>query len=219
VPIIPETEYQRKATEELLSMRDVNLSPLVFYFADSVRTYRKEFLRRLCERNRCKTVEAMSVDVNCVVTAPGLTHPEVLEEKLQPVKEKKDEEVSADQRIQRKTLAAIHEARKVGAQVLSDDELEGFFARRQRKAELLRGKTIQPGRSTFFVAGEMKERSVDQTRLWIRDHGGVPVNELAAEVDYVVVGSGLDQAFFEKVKKLGVKVMREDELLWFFGLE
>jgi NAD-dependent DNA ligase len=154
-----------------------------------------------------------------VVSAPGLTRQETLEDKLQSVKEKKDEEVSADQRIQRKTLATIIEAKKIGAEVIADDELEPFFAKRQRKLELLRGKTTQPGRSTFFVAGETKERSVAQTRAWIKDHGGVPVNDLTADVDYVVVGSGLDQAFFEKVKKLGVKVMREDELGWFFGLQ
>ena len=82
--------------DELLGMQDVNLSTLTFYFTDSVRAYRKEFLRRLCERNRCKTVEAMSADVNYVVTAPGLTDRQVLEEKLQPTKEKKDEEVAAD---------------------------------------------------------------------------------------------------------------------------
>jgi len=219
VPIIPETAYQKRAMTELLGMQDVNLSTLTFYFTDSVRAYRKEFLRRLCERNRCKTVDAMSADVNYVITAPGLARPEILEEKLQPVREKKDEEVSADQRIQRKTLAAILEAKKIGAEVLADDDVEAFFAKRQRKSELLRGKTVQPGRSTFFVAGETKERSVAQTRSWIKDHGGVPVSELTAEVDYVVVGSGLDQAFFEKVKKLGVKIMREDELAWFFGLE
>ena len=58
-----------------------------------------------------------------------------------------------------------------------------------------------------------------QTRSWIKDHGGVLADELTAEVDYVVVGSGLDPAFFDKVKKLGVKIMREDELPWYFGLE
>lgn len=219
VPIIPETAYQKKTVDELLGMEDVNLSTLTFTFTDSVRAYRREFLKRLCERNRCKTADAVSADVNYVVTAAGATRPDLLEEKLQSSKDKKDEEVSAEIKAQRKTLAALLEARKSGAQVMGEDEVEGFFARRQRKAELLRGKTVQPGRSTFFVAGETQERSVAQTLLYIKDHGGVPAQELGAGVDYVVVGAGLDQAFFDKVKKLGLKIIREDELPRFFGLE
>ena len=219
VPIMAERDYHKKAVQELLSLQDVNLSSLTFYFTEGVRPYRKEFLRRLCERNRCKTAEAMSADVSYVVTSPSLARVEVLEEKLQATKEKKDEEVPPEVRAQRRTLATLLEAKKLGAQLLTDDELESFFAKRQHKTELLRGTTVQPGRSTFFVAGETQERSVAQTRAWIKDHGGVPVEELTAGTDYVVAGSGLDQAFFDKVKKLGVKVIREDELLWYFGLQ
>jgi len=219
VPIIPEQAYQKQTVEELLAMQDVNLSSLTFYFTDTVRPYRKEFLRRLCERNRCKVADAVSADVDYVVTAAGANRADLLEEKLASTKEKKDEEVNAEVRAQRRTLAALQEAKKLGARAVAEDEIEGFFAQRQRKAELLRGKTVQPGRSTFFVAGETKERSVAQTLAWIKDHGGVPAKELTGEVDFVVVGGGLDQAFFDKIKKLGLKIIREDELPRFFGLD
>ncbi|MCY3020006.1 MAG: hypothetical protein NTW87_13385 [Planctomycetota bacterium] len=217
VPIIPEQAYQKQTVQELLSMQDVNLSTLTFHFTDGVRPYRKEFLRRLCERNRCHVTDTMSADVSYVVTSAGMTSAEAVAEKVEPTKEK--EEVSADIKGLRKTLAALLEAKKVGAHVISEGDMEGFFAQRQRKAELLRGKTIQPGRSTFYVAGDTKERSVAQTRAWIRDHGGVPVEELVASVDYVVVGAGLDQAFYDKIKKMGLKILREDELPRFFGLD
>lgn len=217
VPIVPDTEYQKKATEELLAMKDINLSALTFHIADSVRPYRKEFLKRLAERNRCKTAEAMSPDVNYVVTAAGATREDLVAQKLESSKGK--EEVSAEIKNLRKTLEALGEAKKIGAHVIAEDKMEEFFLQRQRKAELLRGKTVQPGRSTFYVAGETKERSIDQTRMYIRDHGGVPMTDLDEKVDYVVVGGGLDAAFYEKVKKLGLKIIREDELPHFFGLD
>jgi len=217
VPIIADTVYQRKTVDELLSMQDVNLSSLTFYFTDSVRPYRKEFLKRLSERNRCKSTEQMSADVSYVVTASGATRADLLEEKLASTKGK--EEVTPEIKNLRKTLEALTEGKKIGVHVIAEDEMEAFFLRRQRKAELLRGKTVQPGRSTFYVAGETKERSVDQTRYFIRDNGGVARTELDQDVDYVVVGSGLPPEFYEKIKKLGIKIIRENELNHFFGIK
>ncbi len=217
VPIVPDTQYQKKAVDELLAMKDVNLSALTFHITDSVRPYRKEFLKRLAERNRCKIAEGMSADVNYVVTAAGATREDLVAQKLESSKGK--EEVSAEIKNLRKTQEALAEGKKIGSHVIAEDKMEEFFLQRQRKAELLRGKTVQPGRSTFFVAGETKERSIDQTRMYIRDHGGVAMLELDEKVDYVVVGGGLDTAFYDKVKKLGLKIIREDELEHFFGLD
>jgi hypothetical protein len=217
VPIVPDVAYQKKAVEELLSMQDINLSGLTFHITDSVRPYRKEFLKRLCERNRCRTSDTMSNDVNLVITASGATRADLVTQKLESSKGK--EEVSGEIKNLRKTLDALTEGKKIGAQVMAEDEVEQYFLQRQRKNELLRGNTIQPGRSTFFVAGETKERSVAQTRSYIKDHGGVPMQELDEKVDYVVVGAGLNQEFYDKVKRMGLKIIREDELPHFFGLE
>ena len=217
VPIVPETVYQQTTVDELKSMQDVNLSPLTFFFTDSVRAYRKEFLKRLCERNHCKSNDTMSSDVDYVVTSAGSTRLDLLQEKLASTKDK--EEVSGEIKNQRKTLQALIDGKKIGAHVISEDEMEAFFSQRQRKTELLRGKTIQPGQHTFFVAGETKDRSAAQLQHYIADHGGVMAPELNANVDYVVVGSGLDQAFFDKIKKLGLRIIREDELPRFFGAE
>ena len=217
VPVITDAAYQQKSVDELRAMEDVNLSPLTFYFTDSVRAYRREFLKRLAERNHCKTAEAVSSDVDYIVTSAGSTRADLLAEKLQSTKDK--EEVSSEIKNQRKTLQALLDGKKIGAHVVAEDEMEAFFAKRQRKAELLRGKTIQPGQHTFFVAGETKDRSVDQLQHYITDHGGVMAPSLDGNVDYVVVGGGLDQPFFDKIKKLGLRIIREDELPRFFGSE
>ena len=120
----------------------------------------------------------------------------------------------------RNTLQALEEAKKTGAEVLADNEVESFFARRHRKMELLRGTAIQPGQHVFFIAGETQIRSAADLKKYITEHGGVVANELNDTVEYVVTGSGLDKKFFEDtVKAKGLKVIREDELPRFFGLE
>ena len=95
-----------------------------------------------------------------------------------------------------------------------------FFAQRHRKMELLRGTAVQPGQHIFFIAGETQIRSAADLKKYITEHGGVVANELNDTVEYVVAGTGLDKKFFEEtVKAKGLKVIREDELPRFFGLE
>ena len=217
VPIVSEQAYGKKTVEELLGMADVNTSTLTFYFTDSVPPYRKEFLKRLCERNHCRTTDTMSADVNYVVTTAPTMRADLLEEELNR-KDNKDKDTIIV-RQQRKTLEAEKEGDKFGAGRVAEDELEAFFTKRERKQELLRGKTVQPGQSTFFIAGETKDRSVPQLQHYIESNGGVVSPEMTDKVDYVVAGAGLDKAFYDKIKKLGLKIIREDELPKFFGRE
>jgi NAD-dependent DNA ligase len=150
-----------------------------------------------------------------VVTSATTMRADLLKEELER-KENKDKD-TIDMKQKRKTLEAELEGDKVGAGRISEDELEAFFTRRERKQELLRGKTTQPGQSTFYVAGETRDRSVPHVKHYIVDHGGVVSDDLTEKVDYVVAGAGLDKAFYDQIKKLGVKIIREDELPKFFG--
>ena len=217
VPIVSQQAYRARTIDELLAMSDVNTSTLTFFFTDSVPPYRKEFLKRLCERNHCRSTDIMSADVNFVVTTAPTMRSDLLEEELNR-KENKDKDTLIIKQ-QRKTLEAEKDGDKYGAGRISEDELEAFFAKRERKQELLRGKTIQPGQSVFYIAGDTKDRSVPQLKHYIEDNGGVVAPELTDKIDYVVAGAGLDKAFYEKVKKLGLKLLREDELPKFFGRE
>ncbi len=125
---------------------------------------------------------------------------------------KNKEDVKDDVKAQRTTLQALVDAKKYAADVLSEEEMETFFDRRQRKQELLHGKAIQPGHSTFFLAGKMKGRSPELLAQYIKDHGGLVSTDIEAKVDYVVVGESPEDAFVEKIKKLGLKIVREDEI-------
>lgn len=245
IPIVPDGVFQKNTVAELMEMQDINISSLTFYFSDGILPYRKESLKRLCERNMCKTTDAMSADVGYIVTPSGAMNLDVMLQTLLSDKDRKEiysssgaikpavltEKLAAAnvKDDQTKMLLTLVEGRRLGAQVLFDDDLESFFARRQRKMELLRGTTIQPGQHTFYIAGETRERSAEELRRYILDHGGVVMTELNSKVDYVVAGSGLEsivfeegsrkKTFFEKVKELGLKVIREEELPRFFGIE
>ncbi len=82
VATVSPAEFQKQMSDELKTMRDVNVGTLHFYIADTVRTYRKEYLKRLCERNGCKVSETMSPNVNFVVVGTGFTRADLLEDKI-----------------------------------------------------------------------------------------------------------------------------------------
>ncbi len=239
VRIVTEREFQRQVNDELLGMKDVNVGVLTFYIANSIRAYRQEFLKRLCARNRCRVTDFMTSDVDFVVTTRVTARIDLLEKSLERFKDQED--VPAAIAHKRETLAALKEAVKFGSQVIVEDELETFFIKRKRKSELTKGKAIQPGQHVFYVVGETRRRSIRETKLFIQELGGKISLKLDEEVDYVVVGAGLHNAtldiksgrvypkdqmppdqvrvfeFYDAVKKMGWKVLREDALEQFFG--
>jgi hypothetical protein len=214
IPLVTDSQWAKKTTAELLAMPNVNIGPLTFYFTEAVPPYRKEFLKRMCEKNLCRTVEAVNADVNIVVTSAGKgTSIELLSQKQRDSHNKDGAEFKKDQAI----LDAMIEGKKYGAEIIPEDELEAFFTRRNRKLELLRGKTNQPGQATFYIAGETRDRSVPHLQQWIRDHGGIVATDLNGNVDYVVTGAGLKEDFYKLIKEKGLKIIREDELPKYFG--
>jgi hypothetical protein len=217
IPLVTEAEWQRKTTDELLAMPNVSTSALTFFFTEAVPPYRKEFLKRLCEKNLCRTIDAVNADVNVVVTSAGKgTRIDMLEQKQRDSHTKDSAEFKKDQAI----LDAMKEGKKYGADIIAEDELEAFFQRRNRKLELLRGKTTQPGQATFYIAGETRDRSVPHLQQWIRDHGGIIATDInTTTIDYVVTGAGLKEDFYKLIKEKGLKIIREDELPKFFGVD
>ena len=216
VPIVSTDEFHAQIRDELSTMRDVNVGPLTFYIADTVRTYRKEFIKRLCEHNSCKVADVMNPNVNVVIVGAGFTDLDLVRERNTSKKGK--EGLKEDDKNLIATEAALDDAKKFSASVIPEDESEAFFDRRQRKQELLRGKIQQPGRSSFFIAGKMKIRSPELLAKYIRDHDGIVAPDIESKVDYVVVGENPDDAFVEKVKKLGLKILREDEVPEILGV-
>ncbi|HLX64878.1 MAG TPA: BRCT domain-containing protein [Planctomycetota bacterium] len=215
IPIVSDKEFRAQNRAELETLRDVNIGPLTFYIADTVRTYRKEYLRRLIERNGCKLSDTMTPNVNVVVTGIGFNRLDLVADRVGGKKGK--EGLKDEDKAELSTLAALEDAKKYGADTMPEDEMEAYFDRRVRKQELLRGKLIQPGRSVFFIAGKTRNRTPELLAHYIQDHGGVVATDINGKVDYVVVGEAPEDTFIENIKKRGLKIIREDELPEFFG--
>ena len=217
IPIVTTDEFHAQMRDELKTMRDVNVGSLTFYIADTVRTYRKEYIKRLCDHNGCKVSESMNPNVNIVVAGAGFTDLDLVKERNASKKGK--ENLKDDDKNLIATEAALEDAKKYAADVLPEDEVEAFFDRRQRKQELIRGKVAQPGRSTFFIAGKTRNRSPELLAKYIQDNGGLVATDIEAKVDYIVVGESPDDTFVEKIKKLGLKIVREEELPTLLGIK
>jgi len=241
IRVVSSQQHRSNVVKEVLGLRDVNVGTLNFHISEMITPFRKEHLKRLIERNRCKVTPAMTTDVDYVVSTADAASIAMLEERMKGIDPKKVD-VTPDIANRRKTLDALLEGKKWGAQVLLDTELDNFFLKRQRKMELSKGNVKQPGQHTFFVLGETKRRSLRETSLYIQQHGGVFSSKLDTNVDYLVVGAGLAKAKYDLasnrlyyaneeapatakllfdadgiIKTLGLKVLREEELEHFFG--
>jgi DNA ligase (NAD+) len=65
---------------------------------------------------------------------------------------------------------------------------------------------------TFVVTGTMVKFSREQINELIHNHGGKPAGSVSKQTDYVVAGEKAGSKL-DKAKKLGVKVLTEDEFL------
>ena len=95
----------------------------------------------------------------------------------------------------KKNLKLIDNLQKSGIQILSPGE----FSKR------LKGKT-------FILTGTLKGMTRQEAEKKIRALGGKPKSSVSKETDFLVVGKNPGSKF-EKAKKLGVKILKEDEFL------
>ena len=240
--VIPDKQFEKVLVNNLISMQDVSLNPQTFCFSPLVKPYRQEYLKRLCERNLCKTAPQMSAEVDYLVTSPDTTSVELLKQRLGDMKPEAmadEANLPPDRLALVRTYKMLTEGRKHGAKAISEAQLEDYFLDRGHKKEMLAGQAKQPGQFVFFVVGETRNRSVRETNLYIQEHGGVVAPNMDENVDYLVVGEGLNDAKWDKasrriyyagqtapataipfadaVKLSGLRILREDELPKFFG--
>jgi hypothetical protein len=219
IPIRPQSEFRRDVQNEITELRNIKTGMLTFYIAPVVPQYRTKFLTRLIKKNLCQTSEVPG-PVDFIITTAATADVGALRSLLADRGEKKEgEEVSPEIQKQRDTLTAIDLIVKTGGQVLSESLLESFFNKRRRKMELLKGKEVQPGQYVFFVAGETERRSIHEIRQWIKERGGITLNQFdVKQVDYLVVGSKAEE-YVKIAEDEGIKILRERELDHFFGNE
>lgn len=65
---------------------------------------------------------------------------------------------------------------------------------------------------TFVLTGELKSFSREQAKEKIRELGGNPSSGISKNTDYVIIGENSGSKY-DKAKKLGVKILNEQEFL------
>jgi len=76
-----------------------------------------------------------------------------------------------------------------------------------------------PGQELIFVfGGETIFKSKREIKLFIEEHHGKLIDELAVDTDYLIAGTGPEaDRLLKRARDIGVKVMKEEELYRFFG--
>ena len=123
-------------------------------------------------------------------------------------------------RAERHNFEHIQNIGPVVAQSLAD-----YFSDKNHK-ELLRqfhrvGVTVHPMAKltankleglSFVITGTLETLGRQQAEQLVRDNGGSPSSSVSKETDYVVVGKDPGSKY-EKAKKLGIKILNEQEFL------
>jgi len=65
---------------------------------------------------------------------------------------------------------------------------------------------------SFVITGTLETLSRQQAEQLVRDNGGSPSSSVSKETNYVVVGNDPGSKY-EKAKKLGIKILNEQEFL------
>ncbi len=66
---------------------------------------------------------------------------------------------------------------------------------------------------TFVISGTFTQRSRDEYKAMIEQHGGKNTGSVSGKTSYILAGENMGPAKLEKAAKLGVRIIREDEFL------
>ncbi|MBN2261884.1 MAG: NAD-dependent DNA ligase LigA, partial [Prolixibacteraceae bacterium] len=94
----------------------------------------------------------------------------------------------------------IYDLRQAGLRFeLSDDELSGTTNK-------LEGLSI-------IISGTFEKHSREELKKLIEQHGGKNVGSISKNTSYLMAGENIGPSKLEKVKKLGIPIISEDEFL------
>ena len=94
----------------------------------------------------------------------------------------------------------IKRLKEAGVQMrISEDRLSGF-------TDKLDGATI-------VISGTFTHHSRDEYRQMIEQHGGKNTGSVSAKTTYLLAGENMGPAKLEKARKLGIKIISEEDFL------
>ena len=100
----------------------------------------------------------------------------------------------------------VNRLRQVGLQFeLSDEQLAGT-------TDKLAGLSI-------IISGTFQKHSREELKEMIEKHGGKNVGSISKNTSYMLAGDNMGPSKLEKVQKLGIPIISEDEFLAMIGVE
>ncbi|MFC0878385.1 NAD-dependent DNA ligase LigA [Saccharicrinis sp. FJH2] len=101
---------------------------------------------------------------------------------------------------QKDNLEIIRRLKEYGVQLALDQSVL------ENRTELLKGKTI-------VISGTFEKYSRDELKKMIEDNGGKNTGSISKNTDFLLGGDGMGPSKLEKVEKLGIPIVSEDDFL------
>lgn len=93
------------------------------------------------------------------------------------------------------------------------DRLRSYGVQMQIAEERLSDRTDKLGGATIVISGTFTHHSRDEYKAMIEQHGGVNTGSVSGKTTYILAGENMGPAKLEKARKLGVRILSEDEFL------
>ena len=93
------------------------------------------------------------------------------------------------------------------------ERLEAAGLQFSRTAEDMAGQTDRLAGQTIVISGVFARHSRDEYKALIEKHGGKNTGSISAKTSFILAGDNMGPAKLEKARKLGVRIVTEDEFL------
>ena len=93
------------------------------------------------------------------------------------------------------------------------ERLEAAGLQFSRTAEDMAGQTDRLAGQTVVISGVFARHSRDEYKALIEKHGGKNTGSISAKTSFILAGDNMGPAKLEKARKLGVRIVGEDDFL------
>ncbi len=93
------------------------------------------------------------------------------------------------------------------------ERLEQAGLQFSRTAEDMAGQTDRLAGQTIVISGVFARHSRDEYKALIEKHGGKNTGSISAKTSFILAGDNMGPAKLEKARKLGVRIVTEDDFL------
>lgn len=93
------------------------------------------------------------------------------------------------------------------------ERLRGYGLRMEISEEVLAGRSDRLAGLTIVISGTFSKHSRDEYKALIERNGGKNSGSVSGKTDYILAGDNMGPAKLEKARKLGVKIIDEEQFL------